>query len=97
VPTNRIVPDAFKTLAKASQELMLIGWDQWFKGRILKEWAMLVSYDIQIVDSGVKSNTPEKWKNRFELGIYRGMWIYIYGKSRSSRQVNTFYEFKNST
>jgi hypothetical protein len=56
-----MIPDASKTLVKASQEQNMIGWDHWLKGRISREWETLVNCDIKNEDSGIKYNLSEKW------------------------------------
>jgi hypothetical protein len=61
VKTKMIAPDSTPTLEKASEEQNKIGWGNWLKGRISREWGTLVNYDIKNIDSGQKFNTSEKW------------------------------------
>jgi hypothetical protein len=61
VPTTELVPDASKTLIMASREQDMIGWEQWLKGRISKEWGTLVNHDVKNIDSGIKFNSSQKW------------------------------------
>jgi Zn finger protein HypA/HybF involved in hydrogenase expression len=57
----KIIPDATNALKTAVTEQDSIGWDHWLKGRFSQEWAALVNYDIETIDTGIRYSLLEKW------------------------------------
>jgi hypothetical protein len=78
VDNYSMIPDASKSLIKATMEQDVIGWDHWMKGWFTKEWATLVNYDIETTNSGIKFNSSEKWANdiiHLNWDFLFNMWI----------------------
>jgi hypothetical protein len=61
INVKTIAPDASVALIRANNQQMAIGWEQWFKGRLSREWGALKNFEIKSRITPIKHATSEKW------------------------------------
>jgi hypothetical protein len=42
----------------------IIGWENWFKGRITSTWGILYTHDLETTNHGLRNQTPVKWAKK---------------------------------
>jgi hypothetical protein len=61
VEARTIALDASSTLIRVCKQQQTLGWEQWFKGRLLLEWSYLRNHEIHHKNTGLQHATSEKW------------------------------------
>jgi hypothetical protein len=59
-----LIPDASLSLNAAYEAQEEIGWSEWFKGRMSKQWRILYAHDLRTTRHTMLHQTPEKWASR---------------------------------
>jgi hypothetical protein len=73
-----IAPDASNAFMRVSNKQNDIGWDQWFKGRLTREWGTLRNHDLQNPMTQTRYTTAEKWAVDMiiaTLEYVHGVWL----------------------